>query len=99
MLLKQESIDVLLGLDIGETGHHAVASKRAWKKLYDRALPRTKPNRDVLAMLRDGTLFEDPTPKNLPSAAWPKPYRHPQHQRRPRTYDLLNAIPINPLQN
>lgn len=58
MLLQQESVDVLLGLDIGETGHHAVAPKRAWKKLYNRPLPQDETkNRDVLAMLRDETLF------------------------------------------
>ncbi len=49
MILEQESIDVFLGLDVGKTGHHAVALNRAGKKLYDKALPQDEPKiRDVL---------------------------------------------------
>ena len=52
MILEQESIDVFLGLDVGKTGHHAVALNRAGKKLYDKALPQDETRiRDVLAKL------------------------------------------------
>jgi hypothetical protein len=37
MILEQESTNVFLGLDVGKTGHHAVALNRAGKKLYDKA--------------------------------------------------------------
>ncbi|WP_050994944.1 IS110 family transposase [Arthrobacter sp. TB 23] len=40
MFVEQESIDVYLGLDVGKTGHHAVAMNLARKKLKDRALPQ-----------------------------------------------------------
>ena len=52
MILEQESIDVFLGLDVGKTGHHAVALNRAGKKLYDKALPQDETKiRDVLTKL------------------------------------------------
>ncbi|GAA3296762.1 IS110 family transposase [Arthrobacter citreus] len=52
MILEQENIDVFLGLDVGKTGHHAVALNRAGKKLYDKALPQDETKiRDVLAKL------------------------------------------------
>ncbi|MBP3042936.1 IS110 family transposase [Arthrobacter jiangjiafuii] len=52
MILEQESIDVFLGLDVGKTGHHAVALNRAGKKLYDKALPQDETKiRDVLTNL------------------------------------------------
>ena len=52
MILEKENIDVFLGLDVGKTGHHAVALNRAGKKLYDKALPQDETKiRDVLANL------------------------------------------------
>ena len=52
MILEQESIDVFLGLDVGKTGHHAVALNRAGKKLYDKALPQDETKiRDVVTKL------------------------------------------------
>ena len=52
MILEQERIDVFLGLDVGKTGHHAVALNRAGKKLYDKALPQDETKiRDVLTKL------------------------------------------------
>ena len=52
MILEQESIDVFLGLDVGKTGHHAVALNRAGKKLYDKALPQDETKiRDLLTKL------------------------------------------------
>lgn len=50
--MEQERIDVFLGLDVGKTGHHAVALNRAGKKLYDKALPQDETKiRDVLTKL------------------------------------------------
>ena len=53
-ILEQESIAVFHGLDVGETGHHAVALSRAGKKLYDKALPQDATKiRDILTKLAD----------------------------------------------
>ncbi|GAA1350899.1 hypothetical protein GCM10009636_10540 [Arthrobacter koreensis] len=52
MILQHESIDVFLGLDVGKTGHHAVALSRAGKKLYDKALPQDETKiRDIISAL------------------------------------------------
>ena len=51
-MLEHGSIDVFLGLDVGKTGHHAVALNRAGKKLYDKALPQDETKmRDIITML------------------------------------------------
>jgi len=39
VILDQQDIDVFIGLDVGKSGHHAVALDRAGKKLFDKALP------------------------------------------------------------
>lgn len=39
VILDQQDIDVFIGLDVGKSGHHAVALDRAGKKLSDKALP------------------------------------------------------------
>ena len=59
MVLEQESIDIFLGLDVGKTGHHAVALNRAGKKLYDKTLPQDETKiRDILTQLADhGTVL------------------------------------------
>ena len=50
--MEQENIDVFLGLDVGKTGHHAVALNRAGKKLYDKALPQDETKiRDIITAL------------------------------------------------
>lgn len=52
MDLEHESIDVFLGLNVGKTGHHAVALNRAGKKLYDKALPQDETKiRDIISKL------------------------------------------------
>lgn len=38
VILDQQDIDVFIGLDVGKSGHHAVALNRAGKKLFDKAL-------------------------------------------------------------
>jgi hypothetical protein len=39
MINGHDEIAVFLGLDVGKSGHHAVAQDRSGKKLLDRALP------------------------------------------------------------
>lgn len=39
VILDQQDIDVFIGLDVGKSGHHAVAVNRAGKRLFDNALP------------------------------------------------------------
>jgi len=39
VILDQQDIDVFIGLDVGRSGHHAVALNRAGKRLFDKALP------------------------------------------------------------
>ncbi|MBD8045438.1 IS110 family transposase [Arthrobacter sp. Sa2BUA2] len=54
MILEHESVDVFLGLDVGKTGHHAVALNRAGKKLYDKALPQDETKmRDIIIKLTE----------------------------------------------
>ncbi|AIY02351.1 transposase, IS111A/IS1328/IS1533 [Arthrobacter sp. PAMC 25486] len=40
MIKNHESIDALIGVDVGKSNHHAIAINRASKKLLDRALPQ-----------------------------------------------------------
>ncbi|WP_205164133.1 IS110 family transposase [Arthrobacter roseus] len=40
LINEHELIDVFIGVDVGETDHHAVALNRAGKKLLDKALPQ-----------------------------------------------------------
>lgn len=40
MLKDHEQVDILIGVDVGKSNHHAVAIDRAGKKLLDRALPQ-----------------------------------------------------------
>ena len=71
--------------------------KRAESKRHNQALiALAHCGPDVLfAMLRDGTLYEDPVPKNLPSAAGPRPYRGTPAREpisaTPGTTQALNA--------
>ena len=52
MILEHEGVEVFLGLDVGKTGHHAVALNRAGKKLYAKALPQDETKiQDVLTKL------------------------------------------------
>lgn len=39
MIKDHETIDVLIGVDVGKSDHHAVALNKAGKKLWDKALP------------------------------------------------------------
>lgn len=39
MILDQQDIDVFIGLDVGKSGHHAVALDNSGKKLFDKAMP------------------------------------------------------------
>ena len=60
MILEQENIDVFLGLDVGKTGHHAVAPNRAGKKLYNKALPQdeTKIREIITALSSRGRVLD-----------------------------------------
>jgi hypothetical protein len=40
MIENWESVDVFIGVDVGKSGHHAVALARDGKTLFDRALPQ-----------------------------------------------------------
>ncbi len=40
MIKDHESVDVFIGVDVGKTGHHAVALDRKGRKLLDKALPQ-----------------------------------------------------------
>ena len=52
MIHDHESIDVFIGVDVGKTNHHAVALKRAGKKLLDKALPQDETKlRDIIRSL------------------------------------------------
>jgi hypothetical protein len=42
VILDQQDIDVFIGLDVGKSGHHAVALDKAGKKLFDRALAQRR---------------------------------------------------------
>jgi hypothetical protein len=39
MIERYETVDVFIGVDVGKSGHHAVALTRDGKTLFDKALP------------------------------------------------------------
>jgi hypothetical protein len=41
VILDQQDIDVFIGLDVGKSGHHAVALDKAGMKLFDSRLTKT----------------------------------------------------------
>lgn len=50
VILDQQDIDVFIGLDVGKSGHHAVALDRLGRKLFDKALPNDESRlREILA--------------------------------------------------
>jgi transposase len=52
VILDQQDIDVFIGLDVGKSGHHAVAVDEAGKKLFDKALPNDEARlREILDSL------------------------------------------------
>lgn len=52
VILDQQDIDVFIGLDVGKSGHHAVALGRTGKKLFDKALPNDEARlREILDSL------------------------------------------------
>jgi hypothetical protein len=52
VILAQQDIDVSIGLDVGKSGHHAVALNRGEKKLFDKALPNDEARlREILDSL------------------------------------------------
>lgn len=52
MIVDQQDIDVFIGLDVGKSGHHAVALNRDGVRLFDKALPNDEARlRDILAGL------------------------------------------------
>ncbi|MBT2533733.1 IS110 family transposase [Arthrobacter sp. ISL-48] len=52
VILDQQDIEVFIGLDVGKSGHHAVALDRAGKKLFDKALPNDEARlREILSSL------------------------------------------------
>ncbi len=52
VIVDQQDVDVFIGLDVGKSGHHAVALNRAGRKLFDKALPNDEAKlREILAGL------------------------------------------------
>lgn len=52
VILDQQDIDVFIGLDVGKSGHHAVALNREGKRLFDKALPNDEARlREILSGL------------------------------------------------
>ncbi|NKX56123.1 IS110 family transposase [Arthrobacter sp. E918] len=50
--MDQQDVDVFIGLDVGKSGHHAVALDKSGKKLFDKAMPNDEARlRQILADL------------------------------------------------
>jgi transposase len=53
MIENWESVDVFIGIDVGKSGHHAVALARDGKTLFDKALPQDEGQlREVIGGLK-----------------------------------------------
>src|SRR5438046_2711307 len=59
VILDQQDIDAFIGLDVGKSGHHAVALDRAGKKLFDKALPNdeSRPREILDSLSRHGRVL------------------------------------------
>jgi hypothetical protein len=51
VILDQQDIDVFIRLDVGKSGHHAVALDRAGNKHFDKALPNDETRPEILGSL------------------------------------------------